>query len=72
MPAYAIAHNLIGFASTTLRVKIDRIEGEYVWVTTADLLDAGTKLVLDAGQVEYEDTTSDLMYKHGLVIFASA
>ena len=52
---YALAHNLIGFPCSTLRVKVTRLEGEYVWVTTADLLSAGVPLTLDVKQVESEE-----------------
>ena len=52
---YALATGLRGFGpnNTTLRVRVERAEGAYVWVRTADLRDAGTALVLDASQVEY-------------------
>jgi hypothetical protein len=49
---YGLAHGLIGFRSSTLRVRIERRESGYVWVRTADLLDAGTPLVLNSSQVE--------------------
>ena len=72
--AYAFAHNLIGFASTTLRVKVTRVdEGQgLVWVRTADLQDAGTPLVLNIRQVESEeeaDWAADAAWQHqsGLV-----
>jgi len=68
-PMYALASDLIGFRSPTLRVRVERSEPNYVWVTTADLLDAGTKLVLDPKQVralpEYEP--AGWMHKDGLV-----
>jgi len=48
---YAIASNLIGFRSNTLRVKVLRSEGNYRWVITADILDAGTRLCLDSSQI---------------------
>ena len=51
---YALASKLVGFSSTTLRVQVLRSEGDYRWVITADLRDAGTKLVLDASQVRDE------------------
>ena len=37
---YAIATGLRGFRSDSLRVRITRQEPDYVWVITADLLDA--------------------------------
>ena len=52
---YAIAHKLIGFSvdgPISLRVRIVREDAHYVWCRTADLLDAGTPLVLDRAQVE--------------------
>lgn len=53
MPAtYALAHRLVGFRSTTLRVRVLERRAGYAWVITADLLDAGTRLVLDEAQVE--------------------
>lgn len=59
---YALAHGLRGFGSnnTTLRVRVERAEGNYVWVRTADLRDAGTPLTLDASQVEYLDELDEL------------
>lgn len=50
-PYYALASNLIGFKRDTLRVKVVRSEGNYRWIVTADLSDAGTHLVLDSSQV---------------------
>jgi hypothetical protein len=55
---YAVASRLVGFKSSWLRVRILRTEGSYVWCITADLRDAGTKLVLDASQVVTEDELS--------------
>lgn len=50
---YALANNLRGFASSTLRVRVTRTDATSgnVWVTTADLLDAGTALVVTRAQV---------------------
>ena len=54
---YALAIGLKGFKDRDgqpvemLRVKITREEGEYCWVMTADLRDAGTSLVLNTSQV---------------------
>lgn len=70
---YAIAHNLIGFRSTTLRVKIERIANESnINVRTADLLDAGTPLTLDPVRHQLENEVAETyeMAKGGLVIFA--
>lgn len=52
--SHAIATGLRGFPSSTMRVFVTRISGDYVWVRTADLLDAGTPLTLDISQVEPE------------------
>lgn len=70
MTTYAIAHNLIGFRSSSLRVKVTRQEPGYVWVITADLLDAGTKMVLDPSQVEAEQPVTYPIHQTGLVAFA--
>lgn len=55
--SYFFATGLVGFRSpagfaSTLRVReIERRDG-HVWVVTADLLNAGTKLVLRDDQVQ--------------------
>lgn len=49
---HALAHDLIGFPTSTLRVRVLDSNELYVWVITADLLDAGTRLVLDQAQIE--------------------
>jgi len=70
---YAIAYGLIGFRTSTLRVRVTEERSGYVWVITADLQDAGTKLVLDRSQIEYElEWPADevLSHKDGLVMFA--
>ena len=55
---YAMAYGLVGFgrkgARTHLRVKVERLDSQHVWVRTADLRDAGTPLVLRPDQVEVE------------------
>jgi hypothetical protein len=66
---YGIATKLRGFQSESLRVKVTREEGKYTWVTTADLLDAGTHLVLDTSQVTPEEPETVLIHKEGLVAF---
>jgi hypothetical protein len=66
---YGIASGLVGFRSTSLRVRIERTEGEYVWVRTASLLDAGTPLVLRRAQVEPEtDAEASVRHRDGLVL----
>lgn len=69
---YAIAHNLIGFKASTLRVIVTRREYGNAWITTADLLDAGTQLVVSETQIEaYLGEYADLLsHKNGLVEFA--
>ncbi len=47
-----------------------RIDGDYVFVRTADLLDAGTSLVLDKSQIVPERGSEALRHKGGLVYFA--
>lgn len=71
MTEYGIANNLRGFRASTLRVRIERRERNYVWVRTADLLDAGTPLVLDASQVEPEAaSTATVPHPAALVVLA--
>lgn len=49
---YYFATGLIGFRCSTLRVReLERRDG-HVWVVTADLLDAGTRLILADSQVQ--------------------
>lgn len=64
----ALASGLRGFPSSILRVRVERIEGSNVWVRTADLLDAGTPLVLDASQVEPEPCTAPLSRARGSLV----
>jgi hypothetical protein len=55
--SYYFATDLVGFRSaagvpaTTLRVRVTERRDGYVWCRTADLLDAGTPLVLADRQV---------------------
>lgn len=50
---YALAFRLVGFPSSTLRVRVREIQhGRYAIVHTADLLDAGTMLLLDIDKLE--------------------
>lgn len=72
---HAIATNLVGFPSSTLRVRITRTDepSGCVWVTTADLQDVGTELVLDASQVTQEPSeavVAGLRHRSGLVVIA--
>ena len=69
MSVYAIARNLVGFSSSSLRVKVNQVEGTYARVTTADLRDAGTRLVLDVAQIEYEQPEYVLVRTDGTVGF---
>jgi hypothetical protein len=50
--SYALATGLVGFSSSRLRVRVLERRDGCAWVVTADLLDAGTALVLDDAQVE--------------------
>lgn len=70
VPFYAVASGLRGFRSDRLRVRVTRLEDGFAWVRTADLLDAGTPLTLDAGQIAPE--TPEMVCRHadGLVAFA--
>lgn len=64
----ALAHNLIGFPSSTLRVRIEKVLSEKdILVRTASLQDAGTQLNLDASQLEA--IPEPVVYRHtaGLV-----
>lgn len=65
-----IASNLRGFVSSSLRVIETRRDGDYVWVTTADLRDTGTKLVLDASQISDLPEEYGQRHREGLVTFA--
>ena len=66
---HAVAKNLRGFSVTELRVKVTRQQGDYTWVTTADLLDCGTHLVLDTSQIYPEEPETVLIHKDGLIAF---
>jgi len=72
---YAVASGLVGFRSTSLRVIVTRRSGAYVWVVTADLLDAGTPLVLSPNQVVMEADqagySAPWRHRDGLVTFGS-
>lgn len=66
----ALASGLRGFPSSILRVRVERVEGRTAWVRTADLLDAGTPLVLDISQVESEpEDAAPSRARGGLVAF---
>ena len=67
---HVFANNLRGFRSSSLRVRITRIEGHDVFVVTADLLDSGTALVLDDSQIGEEVECVSLIHREGLVAFA--
>lgn len=59
LPRYAVAYELQGFGYTSLRVNVTRVEGTYAWCRTADLRDAGTPLILDLSQIEWEPEWTD-------------
>ena len=71
MNTYAIASGLVGFSSDSLRVRVERVEGEYVFVRTADLREtAGIPLCLSADQIRYESDADQVVgwrHKDGLV-----
>jgi hypothetical protein len=68
---YAVAHRLIGFRSSSLRVRIvEQLSNGDFNVVTADLLDAGTPLTLSASQVEGEALVTVTRHRDGLVAFA--
>lgn len=67
--SYAVANGLVGFRSSELRVKVTRVQGPYAWVVTADLLDAGTFLTLDASQVTPVTPEAVGFHRDGLVAF---
>lgn len=48
---YRFANGLVGFPSDELRVRVLEIRDGYAWVVTADLIDAGTPLTLNASQL---------------------
>jgi len=50
--SYFFATGLVGFRSSTLRVRVTERRDGYVWCVTADLLDAGCRLVLRDEQVQ--------------------
>jgi len=68
MYQHALATGLIGFRSSTLRVRVIEIRDGYAWVITASLLDVGTKLVLDASQIIPEPTDVAVTYHHKLAL----
>lgn len=71
-PVYAMAYGLKGFGrSKTMRVRIERMDAQYVWCRTASVADAGTPLVLDRSQIELErDLIEETMsHRDGLVAF---
>lgn len=69
---YAIATDLKGFPTSTLRVKITREIGHgYFNVITADIRDSGTHLVLTEDQLQpCADTAETWVHKDGLVTFS--
>lgn len=58
---YALASGLVGFSSSTLRVRVTEIRDGYAWVVTADLLSAGVPLTLDASQIKRLDEASEIV-----------
>lgn len=75
LPRYAIAYGVRGFGKrpTSIRVKVTRVEGSYVWCHTASLKDAGTPLVLDLSQIQFEEDWLDeepVQHRDGLVVLS--
>ena len=75
---YVLASRLKGFVdrsgieTSNLRARVTRIEGDNVWIITADLRFPGVPLVLDLSQVSPIETYRDRILRHrdGLVSFA--
>lgn len=68
---YGLASRLRGFRSTSLMVRIVGTPAPgLVQVVTADLLDVGTPLTLDAAQVAPEAAETVVSHRSGLVVFA--
>jgi hypothetical protein len=65
--SYAIASGLVGFPLESLRVRVIGTQVGVVFVVTADLIDAGTHLVLDPDQLRAIEPEVDLVYSQGLV-----
>ena len=71
LPAYAIAE-VVGFEISALRVKVTRIDERSgnAWITTADMVDAGTSLVVDLDKVTFEHETEEvLIHRYGFLAF---
>jgi hypothetical protein len=71
---YAVAYNLVGFPTSSLRVWVREELGNYVNVVTASVLDCGTQLTLNRSQIEYEwEWEEELPLRHvdGLVALAA-
>lgn len=66
-PVHALAHRLVGFQSSTLRVRIEEWRDGCAWIVTADLLDAGTSLVLDISKVEFTAETQEALVGLGIM-----
>ena len=66
---YSIAHPVFGFRVSSLRVRVLRDMGTCCEVITADLSDAGTRLVLDKSKLTAEVPSSVLVHKNGFVGF---
>jgi len=66
---YGLVRNLRGFENSTVRVKVIRRIGDSLIVRTADLLDSGTALIVDADQFTIEEPAMVLRYREGLIAF---
>jgi hypothetical protein len=68
-PMYALASGLVGFSSSTLRVRVTEVRDGYAWVRTADLLSAGVPLTLRADQISPIESETVVSHRSGLVTF---
>jgi len=66
---YAIAYGVVGFLSTSIRVRVIEQRDGYAWVVTASVLDAGTPLTLNSSQIEMEWEWEDdaVVHADGLI-----
>ena len=67
---YALATGLKGFGPhTTLRVRVLETRDGVAFVVTADLLDVGTRLALNPGQLQPEsEAPAGVRHSSGLVV----
>jgi hypothetical protein len=65
----ALASGLLGFRSSTLRVRVLELRNGCAWIVTADLLDVGTRLVIDERQLSALEEVggAGLVHRSGLL-----